>query len=107
MNLDLPLFSASKKREQALAKVENNSGDWFRLALIELTEFKHVKRQEFTGENIRYWLTPLIGKPHSPNAWGALIMRARRSGLIEPTGRYAPMKSEKSHGRETKIYRWG
>lgn len=104
---DLPLFNqAIQKRNSALQQVEDNSGDWFAIALIELRELKHHKNQEFTGEQLRRWLTPLIGNPHSVNTWGALIMKARREGVIEPTGRYAPMQSEKSHGRETKVYRW-
>lgn len=44
---------------------------------------------------------------HHPNAWGAFINSALRSGLIEPTGKYRAMRDRRSHGRETRVYRRG
>jgi hypothetical protein len=55
-----------------------------------------------TGEDIRELVAE---EPGHHNAWGGLISAAVSQKLIEPTGDYTSMKSPKSHGRKTPIYR--
>lgn len=105
----LPLLSYIEMQQQknaALEQVGDHAGEWIGNALIELADLKRSKPHEFTGESIRFWLTPLIGKPHSTGAWGALVRQAIAKKIIEPTGHYGTMLSEKSHGRETRLYRF-
>jgi hypothetical protein len=106
MQYDLiSLAEAMKAKDEALAKVAANSGDWMALALLELEAMIHAFPATFTGEFIRMKLAPSIGKPHSPNAWGALTGTAIKRKLIEPTGQYTAMLAKKSHGRKTALYR--
>ncbi|MFZ0270967.1 MAG: hypothetical protein WAL34_03870 [Acidobacteriaceae bacterium] len=58
------------------------------------------------GEDIRRMLLPHVGHPGSPNAWGALIRRAIKKGLIVATGEYRHMKEKRSHARRTMVYRF-
>lgn len=94
----------SAKRDAALQKVLDNSGDWSALALIELEEIgKYSKVNEFTNTDIRFWLVPLIGNPHSCNCWGGFVMKAVRRGLIEDTGAF---RRTGAHARRQVVYRW-
>lgn len=58
--------------------------------------------EEFTGEDIR---RATKAKPHHPNCWGAFVLQLINQGHIEATGKYAPMRDRRSHGRSTMIYR--
>lgn len=103
--------ASQKARDAALAQVQENSGDWFKLAMIELEEIaKHGCSSwanldaGIIGEDIRFMLTPSVGPPHSQNAWGALINCAVKRGWLKHTGAYRQMKSKKAHARESKVY---
>jgi hypothetical protein len=95
-------------RDVAIAQVEANNHEWLALALLNTQNYlRIVKRdQEFTGEQLRLWLEPTIGKMPSAGCMGALTLQLIGKHIIEKTGRYAPMVTEKSHGRETKVYRF-
>lgn len=60
---------------------------------------------EFTGEDVRISATKRGAVAGNPHAWGAAIMAAIKSGLMEPTGRYVRMHEKRSHGRKTAVYR--
>jgi hypothetical protein len=110
--LDYIEEQARVARDAGIAQVQSNNPDWFALAMIELQEIaKHGSRDwanidTFTGETIRQMISPLVGHPASPNAWGALIMAAIKKKMIEPTGQYVAMKAERSHARKTAVYRF-
>jgi hypothetical protein len=60
--------------------------------------------ETFTGEDIRFIVTALNGKPDHPNNWGQLILRAKNKGIINPTGDWVAMNAPTSHGRKTPVY---
>jgi len=93
--------AAIKARDEALAQVSDNAGDWIESALARIPRLSG----EMTGEDIRFALVALVGQPHHANAWGALIKTAKGRGLIENTGRYVPMRAANSHARITPVYR--
>ena len=97
--------AAQERRDAALSKVKDNSGDWFGVAFLQLVQ-ERGKVKEFTGEDIRNWLVPHVGRGHSPNVWGALTRHAIALKLIAPTGQWTKMKAPKSHARQTPVYRW-
>jgi len=102
MNDQLPLFTGSQLRDEALARLENHNIDWMTRGLIAIAS--HINT-EMTGEDIRRILRRIIGDPTHHNAWGALISRAVKRGLIEPTGEWRPMQLPRSHARQTPVYR--
>lgn len=92
-------------RDQALEQVESNAEDWFSLAMITLANEVRWLPAEFSGEDIRTVIKQQIGEPSNLNAWGALIMRAVRNKLIEPTGKLVQSTNRKSHARALRTYR--
>lgn len=96
------LFTAVALREAGLNQVARNAGAAFMdkgLAIIA------TMSGEVQGEDIRKKLTAMGIVPHTHKAWGALINRAVRSGLLIGTGRFPPTNSPKTHSHRTQIYR--
>lgn len=62
-----------------------------------------------TGEDIRHAaLEAGIGRPESPNAWGAAVMYAvKNKRWLMWTGKVTAMRDKSSHARITRVYsRW-
>jgi hypothetical protein len=98
--------SGDELRDEGLARVSENSGPWMSRAVAAATR---VLPRDWTGtgEDIRIIVTREIGKPHSPNAWGALINALAKpgGGILIDTGKVRKMKAPKSHSRRTPVYR--
>lgn len=58
-----------------------------------------------TGESIRLACHEVGISPRHHNAWGAVISRCVRAGLLEETGRFPRMQSRSSHARRNPEYR--
>ncbi len=106
-NGQLPVKRRSKstgeqRRDAGMAIVADNTGDWWEWACEIVSE---LQGWSGTGEDLRDCVTFKIGKPHSPNAWGALVSRAVKTGWIVRTGERRKMKSARSHARSTDVYR--
>jgi peroxiredoxin len=86
-------------RDAALARVARP--DFMSAALAALADLDG----DFTGEEIRIWLTQRGIVPHHSNAWGALIRAAVVRHLIEETGEWRKMRAVSSHARRTPVYR--
>lgn len=113
MSEQLSLFDFSPAivaRDEAFERIESNNEEWMRLAVLQVEQMQRYKPSdfpsEFRAEQLNYRLRHHIGEPTKPKAWGALINKLIRMNFIEKTGRYEPMQAERSHGRETKVYRW-
>lgn len=98
----IDLIQSRAARDAGLQQVTDNAVGWFDEALACI-ETLHGWRG--TGEDLRLLVTASVGKPHSPNVWGALVMRAERRKLIAKTGQRVPMRSLNSHARQTDVYR--
>jgi hypothetical protein len=57
-----------------------------------------------TGESIRLACIAQGIVPHHHNAWGGVISRCVRAGLLTETGRFPRMKSLSSHARRNPEY---
>jgi hypothetical protein len=73
-------------------------------ALLPLMRSRHPG--EVTGEEIHLWLDQQGVRAANPNCYGALLLKARRAGLLVRTGRTVKMRRPSSHGRENPVYRW-
>jgi len=95
-----------------MARTTENNPDWSSLAILQLEQLAKSRagwaNTEYgvTGEDIRAMLITHVGYSSSPNAWGALVNRAVRKGIIVAAGQYRAMKDVRSHARETPIYRF-
>jgi len=97
-------------RDEAMARVLENSGKWADWAQDLLGRLcAHGKPEDrFLGEDLRRVMSSVIGEPpNSPNAWSAMCGAAVKHEVIIAVGEHRPMTKISSHGRETKIYRWG
>lgn len=97
-------------KNAGMQRILDNNDEWKRLCIIQ-TEQLRIHRpsdfpSEFRFEELTERLKTHIGEPTRPEAWGALCGVLIRRKLIEKTGRYEPMKVSRSHGRETKVYRF-
>ena len=92
----------SLKRDGMAAVMAATPADWKPGATAVLGTMKG----EFTGEDVRLACRGLGILPHHPNAWGAFINGAIRSGWIEPTGAYRKPRDRRSHARMIQVYRW-
>jgi len=97
------LFTATEARDQALARVIENSGDWSETMLEEISAIR--SGMNMTGEELRLYLLNAVGwPPHHHNAWGGLIAAAVKRRLLIPTGKWRHMATVKSHARKTPEY---
>lgn len=46
----------------------------------------------------------VAAEPHHFNAWGALVMRARRLGLLTPTGQLTAGRLASTHAHRNPVY---
>ncbi len=86
MNLDL--FAARKRRDSGMAQAAAHAGDaWAQLARHELLRFADAQREPWLAEAFIRWFT-FTGHPLPPDkrAFGAVITRAKRDGLIRECG---------------------
>ena len=99
----MDLFQAREARDAAMAQVMANTPPDWKDAARDIVA--RMKGEEVTGEDIRFQCERQRVQPHHSNAWGAFIAGLVREGVLEKTGRYVQMRAEKSHARETKLYR--
>lgn len=92
-------------RDAALEQVGDNAEVATSFMSRGLTAIARLPAGEWTGEDVRDYLTGLGVVPHHPNAWGALVSKAVRDGLLVPTGERRAMRGPKSHARRTDVYR--
>ena len=96
-------------RDRGIALVSKHAGIWMPLAIHIVTHFPNG--WEGAGEDVRYVVDKIIGPPHVPQAWGALIRTVGSSkhgrNIIYEIGRYTKMRDPRSHARRTTIYRKG
>ena len=98
---------AKSRRDAGLLTVDENAKPWSDIAFEALLGMRsETDLSTFTAEHIRLQIEKKIGNPHHHNAWGALIMKAVKRGIIINTGEYVPMKTPRSHARRTPVYVW-
>lgn len=77
---------------------------WKEKAMKLLIEFATYGK-EFITEDFRLWLNGKLEQPKEPRAYGGLMTRAKKSGIIEATGKFRAMKSEVSHSCPKTLWR--
>lgn len=66
---------------------------------------KAQQGKTFQGEEARQAANGLLPEPPEPRAWGAIVMRAAKAGLIVRVG-YAPVKDPRSHHSPKSVWVW-
>ncbi len=100
-----PLFSGELLRDEGIAKVSEHNGKWMERCIEESQHYAwYGDKNDFTGEDLRFYLNREVGCPAHSNAWGALINTLVRRKIIKPTGEYRAMRDDSSHARRTPVY---
>ena len=88
--------------KKALDNANNTHDKWSDKAYDFL--LKYIKYQnQFMTEDVRVASEKAIPKPPSNRAWGSVILKAAKSGLINRVG-FANVKNAKAH--KTPAYVW-
>jgi hypothetical protein len=97
------LFGGRFARDEGMDSVSRHNEEWMAAAVAEARRYIESTRH-FTGEDIRFHCTKMIGPPLHSNAWGALTNKLVRSGWIRKTGMTQQMRLTSSHARVNPIY---
>ncbi len=102
---DLPLFTGEVLRDEGIKKVADNNEKWMELCIETANHYAfYGDKDNFTGEDLRFYLSREVGCPTHSNAWGALVSTLIKRRIIKPTGEYRAMRDENSHARKTPVY---
>ena len=102
-----PLFeNGAQLRDLGIDQVSAHNESWMEQCLKWAAHhIPNCKREDFTGEDIRFWIQDYVGEPGHPNAFGALINTLIKRKVIVPTGEHRQMKDKTSHARSTPVYK--
>lgn len=82
-------------------QLRRRNAEWFAIAYPALEKFC-LQHEAITGELFRAaWKGE---EPPSSNAWGALLMLAKKKGLVRDSGQTMLAQAPSSHGRRTVIW---
>ena len=89
--------------KKALDNANNTHDKWSDKAYDFL--LKYIKYQnQFMTEDVRVASEKAIPKPPSNRAWGSVILKAAKSGLINRVG-FANVKNAKAHKTPASVWR--
>lgn len=79
---------------------QNAEPTWRDHALLVIREFA-ASGNEWTADDLR----ARVGEPDHPNRLGAVILTARKAGIIEPTGVVRPSTTASRHASLVRVWR--
>ncbi len=99
------LDEAIKERDQAIERSEDHAhAEWLAMALLTVQKMG-LLGGTFTTDDVWRWLDHYGVTTHEPRAMGAVMKRAVKDGLIEPTGVYVKSTRKVNHARPQVQYR--
>ena len=88
--------------DQAVNHANQKSENWSESAFNFLSKFIKTKRI-FMTEDVRMASKDIIPEPPSNRAWGGIIIRAKKAGLIRHNG-YSQVKNPKAHQANASVW---
>lgn len=86
---ELNFNKAAAWRDNGIAVAELNAEshipNWADMAFDALNQFIQGRSDEFMAEEVRTWAT-WVPEPPSARAWGSVILKAARRGIIRSVG---------------------
>jgi hypothetical protein len=102
LNIDYSRQARDKGIEQAEKHANQVHDSWSDKAFEFLKSFI-VNHKKFLAEDVRYYSAGVIPEPPSQRAWGAVIVRAAKQGLIRRVG-YEQVKNAKAHRANASVW---
>lgn len=81
---------------RALQRADDTHGEWKERAYDFLLEYLKGLEGEFMAEEVRVASLETIPAPPSNRAWGGIILKAARAGLIRQVG-FRSVKNPRAH----------
>jgi hypothetical protein len=101
----LNLFEKEIAIQRATDHQEKRLPGWNERALKMLMYFSRIT-DDFITEDFRYWAEKNgLEEPGEPRAYGGIVLKASRMGMIIPTGHFRNMKNPKSHENPKRVWR--
>lgn len=79
--------------------------DWADKAYIKLKEYLIITNgNQFMCEDVREYASKSISEPPSKRAWGAIIVKAKKEGIIEHCG-FSQVSNPTAHRANASLWR--
>lgn len=105
MTTQFDLFAGMALRDKGMEQVRVNSEEWQDVAFEYLRKLT-PRHMDVTGEFIRVTIINAgCPYPHHCNAWGPLIKRAAKEGILRFTGHYRLARTKARHASVVRVYR--
>jgi hypothetical protein len=102
--LQLSLEARDKGIAKAIDHANQVHESWGEKAYGMFRDFIYKRKCEFMCEDFRHAVTGLLPNPPHNRAFGNVLMRAAKAGLIERV-RYAPVRNVKAHRANASVWR--
>lgn len=104
MSDQLTLEDAVTARDKAIEQVERNAYEhWLDVAYEAIRTIAQTEGT-FTADEVWRLIDWTGATTHEPRAMGAVMKRAVKDGLIEPTGQYRKSTRPQCHARPQPVY---
>lgn len=102
LNIDYSRQARDKGIEQAEKHANQVHTDWSERAFEFLKSFIETNKK-FLAEDVRFHSIGKVESPPSQRAWGSVIVRAAKEGLIRRVG-YEQVKNVKAHRANASVW---
>ena len=94
-------------RDDAIARVDQAADPYWKQCAALALEYVAQRRDLFTTDAIWHVLAHYYpdASTHEPRAMGAVMLGAKRAGLIESTDRFVPSLRGVNHRQPTRVWR--
>jgi len=98
-------MSGIAERDLGMARVAVSAGDEWVSRAYRIVEHLARLHTEFTADHV-HRAASVFGLPSAPDprAWGPVMMRARKTGIIFKTGKYVHSTRPECHRRPIPVY---
>ena len=102
--------SGNQSRDQGIQRslfsAEKKSPGWLEMAVAALENYiLNHPDEKFQTEDVRIWAYEYgLPKPKNDRAWGSVVVRAKREGIIHFVG-YANVKNPRAHSTPASVWR--
>ena len=103
---------AMKAKESAIVRVDKTANRCWVDAAVTCVGALARLYPRFTTDSVWEMLESCGERTHEPRAMGAVMKKAVKAGVVEPTGEYRPSDRVACHGRpvavwHSKMFGWG
>lgn len=88
---------------QSIENADRNNKKWSEIAYKYLLHYLINKKEPFLTEDVRMSSKNVVPEPPSNRAWGTIIVKASKIGIIKKIG-YGTTKSKKSHSTPASLW---